>query len=90
MKKTLLTLLSILLFEFAFSQEKKVIETTDIDNFWIAFDNLKSASSKKDSIEILQTNYIDKSTEYFKEFIKIRNFTADEYFGNQLEKKPKM
>ena len=79
MKKTLLTLLSILLFEFAFSQEKKVIETTDIDNFWIAFDNLKSASSKKDSIEILQTNYIDKSTEYFKEFIKIRNFTADEY-----------
>ena len=79
MKQTLLTIFSFFIFGLSFSQEKQIIETTDIDNFWIAFDKLKSATTQNDSIEIIQTNYIDQSTEYFKEFIRIRNFTAEEY-----------
>ena len=79
MKQALLTIFSFFIFGLSFSQEKQIIETTDIDNFWIAFDKLKSATTQNDSIEIIQTNYIDQSTEYFKEFIKLRNFTAEEY-----------
>jgi len=30
-------------------------------------------------INIIQKNYIDKSTDYFKKFIEARNFTAEEY-----------
>lgn len=78
-KQTLLTIFSLFIFGLSFSQEKQTIETKDIDNFWIAFDKLKSATTQNDSIEIIQTNYIDQSTEYFKEFIRLRNFTAEEY-----------
>ncbi len=55
------------------------IETTDIDNFWRACDQLQSAATEDDSIRIIQTEYIDKATPYFKEFIRIRKFTAPEY-----------
>jgi uncharacterized protein YjaZ len=79
MKKIPLTLFILLIFGFANSQNKQIIETSDIENFWKAFDKLKYASNKKDSINIIQTEYIDKSTEFFKEFIKVRNFKAEEY-----------
>lgn len=62
-----------------FSQEKQIIETVDIDNFWKAYDKLKFATDKNDSINIIQKEYIDKASVYFKEFIRVRNFTAEEY-----------
>ncbi len=55
------------------------IITSDIDNFWSAYDSLIYAQTKEDSLSIIQVNYIDKATEEFKEFIKARNFTAKEY-----------
>ena len=55
------------------------IETTDITNFWKAFDALATADSKEDSILIIQEQYIEKSTLYFKEFLRLRDFTAEEY-----------
>lgn len=61
------------------AQAKYEIETTDITNFWKAFDALEKATSKEDSITIIQEQYIEQSTTYFKEFIKVRNFTAEEY-----------
>ncbi|MCH7415457.1 hypothetical protein MM213_18295 [Belliella sp. R4-6] len=64
---------------FANSQDKQIFETIDIENFWTALDNLSNASSKNDSIKIIQTEYIDNSTDFFKEFIKVRNFNAQEY-----------
>jgi hypothetical protein len=79
MKKLPLILLLILFSGFANSQNKQIIETSDIENFWKAFDKLKYASNKNDSINIIQTEYIDISSKYFKEFIKARNFTAEEY-----------
>ena len=79
MKKTPIILLFILIFGIANSQNKQIIETSDIENFWKAFDKLKYASNKNDSINIIQTEYIDQSTEFFKEFIKVRNFKSEEY-----------
>ncbi|HMQ00116.1 MAG TPA: DUF2268 domain-containing putative Zn-dependent protease [Cyclobacteriaceae bacterium] len=63
----------------AYSQDHPAFETGDIDNFWYAFDQLKFAVSKQDSIDIIQREYIDKATVCLKEFIKARDFTAKEY-----------
>ena len=78
MKRIVIAML-VLLPTFGVCQNGYNIETTDITNFWDAFDDLKSAETKADSIKIIQEEYIDKSTAYFKEFIKARNFTAEEY-----------
>lgn len=88
MKKLLILKFLFLFFHFSYSQGKPIIETTDIDNFWAAFDKLKSATTQIDSIEIIQSDYIDHSTNYFKEFIKLRNFKAQEYVS-LIRKYPK-
>lgn len=75
-------------FGIVHSQNNHVIETSDIDNFWNAYDKLKDAKSINDSINIMQTDYIDKSSQYFKEFIRVRNFKAEEYI-KLLRKYPK-
>lgn len=88
MKKITLTIYFFFIFGIANSQNKQVIETSDIENFWQAYDKLKFALNKTDSISIIQIEYIDKSTEFFKEFIKLRNFKAVEYVS-LIEKYPK-
>ena len=55
------------------------IETSDIDRFWLAYDQLASAESREDSIRIIQEGYIDQASEYFKRFLRVRKFTAEEY-----------
>jgi len=55
------------------------IGTSDIANFWKAYEMLSTAKTKQDSIVIIKNQYIDKASEDFKEFIKARNFTAQEY-----------
>ncbi len=76
--KTMIVCLSVLPF-FVFGQPDYRIETLDISNFWNAFDQLKEAKTKRDSIRIIQEEYIDRSSDYFKDFLKVRNFTAEEY-----------
>ena len=88
MNKIPLTFLISLFFGLANCQNKQIIETSDIENFWKAFDKLKYASNKIDSINIIQNEYIDKSTDFFKEFIRVRNFKAEEYVS-LIHKYPK-
>jgi hypothetical protein len=53
------------------------IKTSDIDNFWQAFDSLTTSI---DSALTMQKLYIDKASPELKEFLKDRwMFTADEY-----------
>lgn len=59
-----------------FSQSE--INTIDIRNFWNAYNLLETASTKADSIRIVQTEYFDKATKANKKFIKLRKFTAAE------------
>ena len=79
MTTKLLKIFLLFVFGIVHSQNNHIIETSDIDNFWNAYDKLKNAVNNNDSINIMQTEYIDKSSEYFKEFIKVRNFNAEEY-----------
>jgi len=53
------------------------IITSDIDNFWVAYDSLENA---RDSISVIQRLYIDKASIGLKEFLKVRPiFTAEAY-----------
>jgi hypothetical protein len=88
MTTKLLKIFLLFVFGIVHSQNNHVIETSDIDNFWNAYDKLKDAKSINDSINIMQTDYIDKSSQYFKEFIRVRNFKAEEYI-KLLRKYPK-
>jgi len=70
----------ICLFPFALAaRQPAVIETADINHFWAAYDMLPQAQSTADSIRIIQQFYFDRSTPYFKAFVKARHFTPEEY-----------
>lgn len=77
MKQIVATLLYfVLMSSKLFSQSE--ISTVDIRNFWKAYNLLETASTKADSILIVQTEYFDKATKANKKFIKLRKFTAEE------------
>ncbi|PVY40727.1 gliding motility protein GldB-related protein [Pontibacter virosus] len=52
------------------------VVTQDIENFWTAYDHLESSA---DSALTFQELYLDKASPYFKEFLQLRNFKAEEY-----------
>jgi len=62
------------------AQNQPDISTGDIDRFWQAYDQLPNCKTKADSIHTFQVNYIDKASEGFKVFLKVRDFTAKEYY----------
>lgn len=59
--------------------KERLIITSDIHNFWAAYDKLKDCSTKSDSIHTIQTMYLDKASQGLKLFIKARNFSAERY-----------
>ncbi|HEY0898245.1 MAG TPA: DUF2268 domain-containing putative Zn-dependent protease, partial [Sphingobacteriaceae bacterium] len=60
-------------------ENRKNVQTLDIDHFWQAYDNLKNCRSLKDSIMSFQALYIDRATEGFEDFLAVRGFTSSEY-----------
>lgn len=66
-------------FNGVYGQETYRIDTRDIQHFWEAYDLLAEAETKQDSISIIQEHYLNRATVGFKEFLRIRNFTAEEY-----------
>ncbi len=53
------------------------IITSDIDNFWVAYDSLQNTT---DSISTIQRLYIDKASDGLLEFLKVRpRFTSKAY-----------
>ena len=50
--------------------------TSDIDNFWIAFDSVQTIKEKNIQIAVMQSVYIDKATYGLKMFMELRKFDA--------------
>ncbi|MDJ1481844.1 DUF2268 domain-containing putative Zn-dependent protease [Cytophagaceae bacterium YF14B1] len=73
--------------ELAVENTKNVL-TLDIDHFWEAFDKLKTCKNRWDSVMCIQNLYLDRATDGLKDFIRVRNFSA-EGFVNTLAKLPK-
>lgn len=60
-------------------ENSKSITTSDIQNFWTAYDKLLDAKSYQDSVNIIQKHYLDRATNGLKEFQKIRYLAAEFY-----------
>src|ERR1700754_4777203 len=57
-------------------QNAPTVYTSDIDNFWIAFDSLQTIKEKNTQIEVMQSVYIDRATFGLKMFMELRKFDA--------------
>lgn len=90
MTKTILTSMLFLLFgNYSFGQEAKTkIVTSDIDNFWIAYDATHKASDSLERIQLINELYIDKATDGLKGMIWARNYKNYE-FVDAILKYPK-
>jgi hypothetical protein len=70
-----LLLLSFLSITSAFSQGSNVIYTSDIDNFWTAYDSIKSTDVEAEKLAFIKNLYINKATKGLKAFMKARQYT---------------
>ena len=60
-------------------ENKKNVQTIDIDHFWQAFDNLKNCKTFLDSVASFQKLYLDRATNGLLDFIQMREFTAEKF-----------
>lgn len=81
MKKTILASILIFLFgHYSFGQESKTkIVTSDIDNFWIAYDAINKTTDSLERIKIIKDLYIIKATEGLKGMIAAREYEDYEF-----------
>lgn len=63
---------------------KKQIVTTDIDNFWFAYDQINKSPDSLERIELINELYIDKATEGLKGLISARRYQDFEFVNNIL------
>lgn len=89
MQKTIILLILFLGFQLNYAQKSKLnIYTTDIDNFWVAFDSIKKTNDEQKKLDIIQKLYLDKATSGLKDFIISREHSAKRHLGN-IKKFPK-
>lgn len=71
-----LTLFIFLSFCSAAYSQNKTVFTRDIDNFWTAFDSVRTTSDTVRQKQFIQSLYIDKGTEGLKAFMRARDYSA--------------
>jgi len=77
---------SIILFiAFISNGQTSKIYTSDIDNYWVAYDSVINSKDLTKQIDFIQKLYIDKASEGLKEFIADNNNTAELYVKNILD-----
>lgn len=71
----------------AFSQTSGKIITSDIDNFWIAYDSIQKAGDHSQKLDFINKLYIDKATEGLKAFMILRDYN-DTLYVELIDKHP--
>ena len=79
LNRIFLTYLFLLYIAFNTNAQTITIVTSDIDNFWDAFDRLHNAKTKADSVQIIDVLYLGKASPGLKKFIQARDLTAEKY-----------
>ena len=74
MKRVSVLMLFCLLFLLSQGQQK--VFTSDIDNFWIAYDSIQTTKDSLKQIGFIQKLYIDKGTPGLKAFMIARGYSA--------------
>lgn len=77
----------LLLLSFRCSFAQKNIITTDINNFWKAYDQVKATNDSAAQVSIIQNSYINKGTPGLKALMEVRNYTA-QGFVNAINNYP--
>jgi hypothetical protein len=89
MNKAFLFIIISSLTSLSFAQKsKQTFVSTDIDNFWIAYDKINSTKDSLKQYALLKELYIDKGTQGLKSIIEVRNYTEKE-FMEWIIKNPK-
>ncbi|WP_199141468.1 Ig-like domain-containing protein [Pedobacter sp. ASV12] len=60
-------------------QAQQKVFTTDIDNFWNAFDSVRTTADSVKQVDYIQNLYINRGTEGLKAFMKARGYSAPLY-----------
>ena len=68
--------------------EKAGFVTSDIDNFWRAFDLANKETERKRKIAVYQREYLDKGSAGLKDFVRMRIKTAENLYDT-IEKLPR-
>lgn len=82
------TIIFSLVFCTAFSQKSANIFTSDIDNFWVAYDSIQKANDHSKKLDLIKRLYTDKATKGLKAFMKARNYN-DSVYVKIIDKYPK-
>lgn len=77
-------LFSIFITNLVFGQSTVKIFTSDIDNFWTAYDKVVKLSDTTEQKKIIQELYLDKATDGLKHFMELRNHSASKHLKNIL------
>ncbi len=79
MKKQILVIFSFLALAIqgAGQEKKQKVFTSDITNFWIAYDSIRNTKDSLRQIQFIRALYIDKGTEGLKAFMEARDYSAE-------------
>lgn len=89
MNRKIICFLGILIYCQSYGQPSaSKVTTSDIDNFWIAYDSIRTTKDSIQQIHFITTLYIDKGTPGLHAFMKARDYTAARWVGliNQFPK----
>ena len=76
MKKTISTIFLYTLLFTSQGQQSQNVFTTDIDNFWMAYDSIQTTTDSLKQIDFIRRLYIDKGTKGLKAFMAARDYDA--------------
>lgn len=82
-------LISLLVFaKTTFLQNSSKIITSDIDNFWVAYDSIQTTDIASKKIDFINKLYIEKGSIGLQTFMKLRNY-SDKHYIKLIENYPR-
>jgi hypothetical protein len=78
----------VLFFTSSAQTTSQKVFTSDIDNFWRAFDSIQTTTDSLQQLKFIRELYIQKGTEGLKAFMQARNYTPELYVS-LIRKYPK-
>ena len=86
--KLLLLFVSLLISTVSFAQKQaETIVTTDIDNFWIAYDQIIKSTDSAEKYKLLEQHFISKGSPGLKAMMTARRYTSKSYI-DAIERYP--
>ncbi|MFC0345944.1 MULTISPECIES: gliding motility protein GldB-related protein [Epilithonimonas] len=77
--KQICTIIFSILFTSAFSQNSNKIFTSDIDNFWAAYDSIQNTNDYNQKLDLINKLYIQRGTKGLHAFMKARSYNDTLY-----------